>query len=250
MNRYKIIIEYLGTNFHGWQRQKNKISIQEILENALRKLLQENIRTTVSGRTDAGVHAKAQVVHFDTNKIMTLDRMLLGINYYLLKEKNGDKVSVKKITKVNFDFNARFSAKEKIYNYYIVNDVSRDTFMYSRSWWVRKRLDVENMKYAASFLVGKHDFTSFRAKGCQASSPIKTINNIELLKKKNIIKISFAARSFLYNQVRIMTGTLKDIGTGALKPKDLQKILRKKDRRYAGVTAPSKGLILFKITYK
>ena len=250
MNRFKLTLEYLGTHFHGWQRQKNKISIQEILENALYNLFQENIKTVVAGRTDAGVHAKGQVVHFDTTKTLSEDKLLLGANYYLLKEYNGKDVCIRKALKTNNIFNARFSVKRKTYHYIIANDFVRTPFLSDRSWFISKKLNLKKMKLAADNLIGKHDFSSFRAKGCQASSPLKTLDDVKITKVKNIIKINFTARSFLYNQVRIMVGTLKEVGLEKIDPFEIKNILKKKDRSLAGVTAPPKGLTLEKICYK
>ncbi len=250
MVRYKITIEYLGTNFSGWQIQKNVRTIQETIENAVAKILQERVTLTVAGRTDAGVHAEGQVAHLDAFKKICSRKLLLGINYYLKKEKHGEDISVKKVEKVNEKFNARFSAVNKTYKYKIFNKHFRSPLNQKDSWWVRQQIDVNDMIVASNFLLGKHDFTSFRAAGCQANSPLKTLSKINIKKNNNIISISFTARSFLYNQVRIMAGTLKDVGTGLIKPLDLKNIIISKDRCRAGTTAPAKGLILLNVSYK
>ena len=250
MVRYKVVIEYLGTNFRGWQKQKNVSTVQETIENAAAKILQEKVNLTVAGRTDAGVHAEGQVAHLDCSKKICSSKILLGINFYLRNEKYGEDISIKKVEKVNEEFNARFSALNKTYKYKIFNKHFSSPLNQKNSWWVKQKLNVKDMMQASNFLLGKHDFTSFRAVGCQAKSPIKTLSKISITKKKNIITISFTARSFLYNQVRIMSGTLKDVGTGLVKPKELKNIISAKNRSGAGSTAPAKGLTLLKVNYK
>lgn len=250
MVRYKIVIEYLGTNFCGWQKQKNVSTVQETIENAAAKILQEKVNLTVAGRTDAGVHAEGQVAHLDCSKKICSSKILLGINFYLRAEKYGEDISIKKVEKVNEEFNARFSVLNKTYKYKIFNKHFRSPLNQKDSWWVKQKINIKDMMRASNFLLGKHDFTSFRSVGCQAKSPIKTLSTIGITKKKNIITISFTARSFLYNQVRIMSGTLKDVGTGLVKPMELKNIINAKNRSKAGSTAPAKGLTLFKVNYK
>ena len=250
VKRYKIVIEYLGTNFSGWQKQKNNISIQEVFEKAARKLLQEDINSVVAGRTDSGVHASGQVVHFDINKNIEDSKLLLGLNYHLSKIRNGSDISVKKVKKKSLNFSARFSARRKHYQYKIHNANYRSPLLSETSWWVRKKLDVELMKLAANNLIGNNNYNSFRAKGCQASSPIKTINDVKIIKLKNLITINFIARSFLYKQVRIMVGTLRDVGLGYIKHDEIKNIISKKNRQYAGITAPARGLTLTRVYYK
>ena len=249
MPRYKLTLEYIGTNFSGWQKQKNSYSVQEAVERAAIKLLQQKIDLVVAGRTDAGVHAEGQVAHLDVDKIFCVRKMHLGINFHLLNEKFGREISVKKITKVNNNFSARFSAKKKLYQYIIFNCTYRSAILYNKSWWVRRSLNLEKMIEGSKYLIGSHDFSSFRAKGCQASSPLRTIDNIKISKKKNLIKLSFLAKSFLYNQVRIMVGTLKNVGTKEVPPEEIKNILERKNRQHAGITAPSRGLTLKRVTY-
>ncbi|MAJ24615.1 MAG: tRNA pseudouridine(38-40) synthase TruA [Rickettsiales bacterium] len=249
MTRFKLTIEYDGANFIGWQKQKKGHSIQETIEKAAKKLLQENVSLVVAGRTDTGVHAENQIAHLDISKNLNLKNILLGLNFYISKEKHGTCISIKRVSRVSGEFNARFSAKKKVYNYKIFNKEYRSPINSKNTWWVTKKLDVLNMKKAASFLEGRHDFSSFRASGCQASSPIRTMEKVFIKKNKNIITIQFTARSFLYNQVRIMAGTLKDVGTGLLTPETFRKILKNKKRSLAGITAPAKGLTLKKVSY-
>ena len=249
MPRYKLILEYLGTNFSGWQKQKNTYSIQETLEIAAYRLLQEKINLVVAGRTDSGVHAERQVAHFDLKKKFCCRKIQLGINFHLMRIKFGKDISVKKVSKVSANFNARFSAKKKLYQYLIYNSICRSPLLYDKTWWVRQKLDCKKMLDASHYLLGAHNFSSFRSKGCQSFSPLKTLENVNVSKSKNIVKLSFLAKSFLYNQVRIMVGTLKDVGTGLISVEDMKKIINKKNRKYAGATAPSKGLILKRVSY-
>ena len=249
MTRYKLTLEYIGTNFSGWQRQVNSYSVQEALEKAAKKLLQKKIDLVVAGRTDSGVHAEGQVAHLDLDKPFCERKIHLGINFHLLNEKYGKDISVKKVTKVSKSFNARFSAKKKLYQYLIYNCSYRSAIYHKTSWWIKKKIDLEKIIESSKYLIGSHDFTSFRAKGCQANSTFRTIENIKISKEKKIIKLNFLAKSFLYNQVRIMVGTLNEIGTSSLSPIEIKKILEKKDRKYAGITAPSRGLTLKKVIY-
>ena len=249
MPRYKLTIEYNGTNFIGWQKQKKGFSIQGTIEKAAKNFLQREVDLTVAGRTDAGVHAEAQVAHLDIFKKLKIKNILFGLNFYLSKEKFGQDISIKKVNKVDANFNARFGAKKKTYKYKIYNNESRSPMHAYNTWWVSQKLNIVDMKKASKYLLGNHDFSSFRASGCQALSPVKTLDKIAIIKKKNIITLTFTARSFLYNQVRIMTGTLKDVGSGLINPIALKRILQKKKRTSSGVTAPSKGLTLYKVYY-
>ena len=249
MPRYKLTIEYNGTNFIGWQKQKKGFSIQGTIEKAAKNFLQSEVDLIVAGRTDAGVHADAQVAHLDIFKKLKIKNILFGLNFYLSKEKFGEDISIKKVNKVDADFNARFNAKKKTYKYKIYNNESRSPMHAYNTWWVSQKLNILDMKKASKYLLGNHDFSSFRASGCQAISPIKTLDKIAIIKKKNIITLTFTARSFLYNQVRIMTGTLKDAGSGLINPVALKRILQKKKRSSSGITAPSKGLTLYKVYY-
>ena len=249
MPRYKLTIEYNGTNFIGWQKQKKGFSIQGTIEKAAKNFLQSEVDLIVAGRTDAGVHAEAQVAHLDIFKKLKIKNILFGLNFYLSKEKFGEDISIKKVNKVDANFNARFGAKKKTYKYKIYNNESRSPMHAYNTWWVSQKLNIVDMKKASKYLLGNHDFSSFRASGCQALSPIKTLDKIAIIKKKNIITLTFTARSFLYNQVRIMTGTLKDVGSGLINPIALKRILQKKKRTSSGVTAPSKGLTLYKVYY-
>ena len=195
------------------------------------------------------MHAEAQVAHLDIFKKLKIKNILFGLNFYLSKEKFGEDISIKKVNKVDANFNARFGAKKKTYKYKIYNNESRSPMHAYNTWWVSQKLNIVDMKKASKYLLGNHDFSSFRASGCQAISPIKTLDSIAIIKKKNIITLTFTARSFLYNQVRIMSGTLNGVGSGLLNPLALKRILQKKKRSGSGVTAPSKVLTLYKVYY-
>ena len=184
MPRYKLTIEYNGTNFIGWQKQKKGFSIQGTIEKAAKNFLQSEVDITVAGRTDAGVHADAQVAHLDIFKKLKIKNILFGLNFYLSKEKFGEDISIKKVNKVDANFNARFGAKKKIYKYKIYNNKSRSPMHAYNTWWVSQKLNIFDMKKASKYLLGNHDFSSFRASGCQSISPIKTLDKIGVIKKK------------------------------------------------------------------
>ena len=249
MARYKINIEYDGTNLVGWQKQKNGISVQEILENALFKLTGEKKIIQGAGRTDAGVHALNQVAHFDIIKKIKTDALRDGLNSHIKNLYKKYKVSVLECKKVKKNFNARFDAKERTYLYEILDRRSPPAIQNKKIWHVKKKLDEKLMKKAAKVLVGKHDFTSFRSTDCQAKSPIKTINSIKIIRKSSKIEIWIKAKSFLHNQVRIIVGTLMIVGKEKWKIKDIERALKSKKRGSAGQTAPAWGLFLYSVKY-
>ena len=249
MTRYKINIEYDGTNLVGWQKQKNGLSVQEILEKSLFKLAGESIAIQGAGRTDVGVHALNQVAHFDLNKKIKLDSIRDGLNFYIKNLYKKNKVSILKCKKVKKNFNARFDAKERTYLYKILDRKSPPTLQNKRVWHVKKKLNDKLMKKAAKLLEGKHDFTSFRSTECQSKSPVKTINSIKIYRKSSEIEIWIKAKSFLHNQVRIIAGTLFMIGKDKINKKDLEKIIKLKKRGSAGQTAPAHGLFLYSVKY-
>ena len=249
MARYKINIEYDGTNLVGWQKQKNGISIQEIIENSLYKLTGEKIKIQGAGRTDAGVHALNQVAHFDLKKKIKTDSIRDGLNFHIKNLYKRYKVSILKCKKVKKKFNARFDAKERTYLYKILDRRSPPTIQNKRVWHVKKKLDDKLMKKVAKVLVGKHDFTSFRSTECQSKSPIKTINSIKIFRKSSEIEIWIKAKSFLHNQCRIIAGTLMMVGKGKWKKEDVENALKAKKRGAAGQTAPAWGLFLYSVKY-
>lgn len=245
--RYKIVIEYDGTDLLGWQKQLDGPSVQEYLEKAIYGFLQQTTEVYGAGRTDAGVHALAQVAHFDLELSVDEFKIREAMNAHLRTMEAP--VSILNVEAVGDDFNARFSAKGRSYIYRITNRRAPLVLDKNRSWWVYVPLDVEKMREGAKFLLGNHDFSSFRAAKCQAKSPIKTLDKIDIEQNGENITFYVEARSFLHHQVRNMVGTLKMVGDGHLKPEDIKNILESKDRTKAGPTAPAQGLYLSKIMY-
>ena len=245
--RYKIVIEYDGTDLLGWQKQLDGPSVQEYLEKAIYGFLQQTTEVYGAGRTDAGVHALAQVAHFDLELPVDEFKIREAMNAHLRTMEAP--VSILNVEAVDDDFNARFSAKGRSYIYRITNRRAPLVLDKNRSWWVYVPLDVEKMREGAKFLLGNHDFSSFRAAKCQAKSPIKTLDKIDIEQNGENITFYVEARSFLHHQVRNMVGTLKMVGDGHLKPEDIKNILESKDRTKAGPTAPAQGLYLSKIMY-
>lgn len=247
--RYKITIEYDGTNTLGWQRQLDGPSIQEYLETAICRLdkHQQNIFVQGAGRTDCGVHALAQVAHFDISREIEGWRLRDAINFHL-RSQNAPVVVIE-AEQVDDSFNARFSAKGRAYIYRILNRRSPSALNTNRVWWVPVSLDIQKMQQGASYLLGHHDFSSFRASACQAKSPLKTLDKLEICKQGDEIIFCIEAKSFLHHQVRNMVGTLKMVGDGSISPEKIKEILTAKDRKSAGPTAPACGLYLSKVWY-
>lgn len=253
--RYKITVEYDGTNLLGWQWQPDGDSAQGFLEHAVRKAFARFVAQNVSdgslvwgaGRTDAGVHALAQVAHFDLDLDIEDWKMREALDANL--RDLGAPVSVVDVEKVDENFHARFSAKGRGYIYRILNRRAPTVLLQNRVWWVPVPLDIEKMRQASKCLLGKHDFTSFRAAACQAKSPIKTLDKLEIIQKDEEIIFEVEARSFLHHQVRNFVGTLKMVGDGQFQEKDVQRILEARDRKQAGVTAPACGLYLNFVRY-
>ena len=247
MPRIKLEIEYDGTGFVGWQKQENGVSVQNLIENALLKAIGQRVNLYVAGRTDAGVHAIRQVAHFDykATKKLEIKNFSEAINFYI---KNYP-ISILNTEQVTQKFHARFSAKSRVYLYRISNRRSKVALDRNRVWLLRKPLNIISMKKAAKFLIGKHDFNSFRSVHCQARSSIKSLKNIEIKRKQEELRITLTAPSFLHNQVRIIVGTLKMVGEGKIKPKDMLAILKGCDRKLSGPTAPANGLYFVEAKY-
>ena len=245
MSKYKIIIEYDGTEFVGWQSQDNGSSIQKSIEDAIGKLSNEKVTVFGAGRTDSGVHAKGQVAHFEISKNLAADNIRDGINQYLRPLP----IAILKVEKATNDFHARFSAKQRIYQYSIINRRSPLTFQRQLAWIIYKNLDIEKIKQAALFFEGKHDFNAFRSIDCQSSTSVKTIDYCSVVNDQELITVLVAAKSFLHSQVRIMIGTLVNVGQGKIQPSDVRQIIEMKDRDKAGVTAPAHGLYLKEVIY-
>ncbi len=246
MYRYQILIEYVGTNFIGWQIQSKGKSIQKLIQIKISNLLKQKINLIGSGRTDAGVHAICQSAHFDCKKkIEKLDNFLKSLNYFL----NNQLISIIKIKKRNLNFHARFSAKQRIYRYVIFNRISKPSIEKDRVWHIRKKLDIKLMKRGAKKLLGVHDFSTFRSSNCSAKSPIKTITSIKIKATKNRIEIIFKSKSFLQHQVRSMVGCLKYLGEAKWDLKKFEKIFKSKKRILCAPPAPAHGLFLEKVIY-
>ena len=246
MFRYQILIEYVGTNFRGWQIQKKGKTIQGLIQEKISKLLKEKIILFGSGRTDTGVHALEQSAHFDCeNKIIQTDRFLKSINHFLNKEG----VTILKIRKKNNDFHARFSAKMRIYKYIIINRISGPVLDKDKGWHVMKKLDLVIMKKGAKKLIGTKDFSTFRASSCRAKSPIKTMKFVKIKSSKNRIEIEFRSQSFLQQQVRSMVGCLKYLGENKWSLKRFENVMKSKKRILCAPPAPAEGLYLARVIY-
>jgi tRNA pseudouridine38-40 synthase len=245
MPRYRLTLEYDGTPFVGWQRQDNGRSVQGALEAAIAKLSGEQMTVTGAGRTDAGVHALGQVAHFDLVKTFEPGKVRDALNYHL----RPDPVSVLEASVVDDQFHARFSATARHYLFRILNRRSPPALDAGKVWHVSPTLEAEAMHAAAQFLVGPHDFTTFRAAECQAQSPVKTLDRLDVSQRGEEIHIEASARSFLHHQIRSFAGTLKLVGEGKWQPRDVKKALEARDRSACGPVAPPEGLYLVRINY-
>jgi len=242
--RIALGIEYDGTAYNGWQRQRTGHGVQERLETALSTVADEPVEVICAGRTDTGVHASGQVVHFDTTSKREDRGWLLGANTNL-----PDDVSVTWARHVDERFHARFSATARTYQYLILNRLERSALYRHRAWWVYDALNVGAMQEAATALIGQHDFSGFRAAGCQASTAIREITALTLDKKGDFILLEVTANAFLQHMVRNITGTLVAIGRGDERPGWAAEILAGKDRREGGMAAPPHGLTLVSVEY-
>jgi tRNA pseudouridine38-40 synthase len=245
VTRFKLTLEYDGGAFVGWQRQDNGPSVQQALEEAVVKFCGETVQTVAAGRTDAGVHARGQVVHVDLAKATTPEQVRDALNFHLKPAP----VSILAAEVAAVDFHARFSAKARLYRYRIVNRRAPLAIDRGRAWLVGTPLDAAAMHDAAQLLVGHHDFTSFRAALCQAASPMKTLDVLEVTRAGEEVQIRARARSFLHHQVRNMVGTLKLVGEGRWSKDDVARALAARDRSAAGPTAPAEGLYLMEVWY-
>ncbi|MDP3042416.1 MAG: tRNA pseudouridine(38-40) synthase TruA [Candidatus Omnitrophota bacterium] len=251
MRNIKLTIEYAGTHYYGWQVQNGKKAdyranktIQHVLEQVLKKILQENIQLTVAGRTDSGVHALGQVANFKSASRMPLARLHWAINCLLPKD-----IKVTRIKNVGLDFNSRFSAKSKLYRYTILNRKYSSALLANRVHFFNHPLDIRLMRREAKVLLGRHNFTSFQAADTRQHNPLRTIKRIKVSKDKDLLHIDIQADSFLYNMVRNIAGTLLEIGRGRFPKGSMEKILKARNRKLAGPTLPAKGLFLVKVRY-
>ena len=245
MTRYKLTLEYDGTPFVGWQRQKNGISVQQNLEEAITGFCGETVSISAAGRTDAGVHACAQVAHADIEKQVTPDIVRDALNHYL----KPSPISILQACVVAPDFHARFDAVKRHYLYRILNRRAPPALERGRVWHAPAALDVAAMDDAAQSLVGHHDFTTFRAAGCQAKSPIKTLDSFQVTQVADEIHFSISARSFLHTQVRSLVGTLRKVGESKWTGRQVDQALKACDRAQCGPLAPPYGLYLLKVDY-
>ena len=246
MFRYQILIEYVGTNFRGWQIQKKGKTIQGLIQQKISKILKEKIILIGSGRTDTGVHAIGQSAHFDCkSEIENLDKFLKSINYFL----NRDLISILKIKKRSSYFHSRFSAKMRIYKYIIINRIGGPVLDKERGWHVTNDLNLPMMKKAAKKLVGTKDFSTFRASSCRAKTPIKTMKSVKVKSRINKIEIEFQSKSFLQQQVRSMVGCLKYVGEKKWSVKKFNAVMNKKKRILCAPPAPPEGLYLARVIY-
>jgi tRNA pseudouridine38-40 synthase len=245
MTRFKLLLEYNGGPYVGWQRQKNGHSVQAALETAARAFCGKDIAVHGAGRTDAGVHALGQVAHIDIAQDRDAETVLDALNHFLIDEP----IVVLAAEAVNGEFHARFSATGRHYRYRILNRRPRPAVNRGQVWWVPTVLDVEAMNDAAQELIGEHDFTSFRATLCQAKSPVKSIEKLTVRRDGEEILIEVSARSFLHHQVRNIAGTLSLVGKGKWTRKDVADALAARERAAGGPTAPADGLYLVRVDY-
>ena len=245
MPRYRLTLEYDGTPFAGWQRQADRPSVQQALEAAIAGFSAESITTQAAGRTDAGVHALGQVVHFDLARQWDANRIREALNFHL----KPNPVAVIEALAVGPEFEARFSALARHYEYLILNRRARPALEEDRVWHVAVGLDADAMHEAAQLLLGEHDFTTFRDSQCQAKSPVKTLDAMAVRREADHVVITVSARSFLHRQVRSRVGSLKLVGDGKWRPQQLREALDARDRARCGPIAPAAGLYLAKVDY-
>jgi len=253
MRNFKLKIEYDGTHYYGWQVQngkkarasyRNSQTIQHVLEQTLNKILQEDIKLTVAGRTDSGVHALAQVANFKSSSRMPLEKLRWALNCLLPED-----IKVTRIKNVGLDFNSRFCAKSKFYRYTILNRKYSSALLANRVYFFHHHLDLGLMRREARVLLGRHNFTSFQATETRQRSPVRTIKLIKISKDKDLLHIDIQADSFLYNMARSIAGTLLEIGRGRFPQGSMKNILKARNRKLAGPTLPARGLYLVKVKY-
>lgn len=243
MTRYRVNLEYDGTDLIGWQENRQGPSVQSIIKDAIEKFCGLRPDVVAAGRTDSGVHAISMTAHFDLSSDNEANTVMRALNFYLTNQP----VSVLSCERVSDDFNARFSCVARHYKYVVLNRSAAPVLNKNRVYWVPRTLDIDAMRTAAARLVGNHDFTSFRASECQAKSPIKTLDRVEITRNGDEIVFEFSARSFLHHMVRNLVGTLVEIGLG--KPYDIDEIFAAKNRSAAGPTAPASGLYFVRADY-
>ena len=246
MYNYLIKIEYVGTNFVGWQTQRNGVAIQDKIELALKKILKKKVKIVGAGRTDKGVHAYGQFANFKVEKkIFLKEKFLKSINFFL----RNDLISIINIKKVSPKFHARFSAKQRIYEYKIINRKSSLSIDFNKAWHIERKLDLNLLKRGSKILEGKHDFSTFQASSCTSKSSIKKIENTYVKKSGDIITLKFQSKSFLQNQVRSMVGSLKYLAEKKWSMKKFKAVFKSKKRSLCAPPAPACGLYLINVKY-
>lgn len=244
MRNIKLTIEYDGKDFNGWQKQPNKLNIQGEIERAIELITGEQVDLTASGRTDAGVHALAQVANFKTNSTLPIEKFAVAINSKLKKS-----IRIQKAEEVNERFHSRYNCKQKTYRYIINNSEQGSAIYRNLEYYVPVKLNVEEMKKAIKYFEGEHDFKGFKASGTSSKSSVRTIYKTNIIEDGERIKIELTGNGFLYNMVRIISGTLVDVGLGKIKPEEITSIIESKDRTRAGKTLPPYALYLVKVEY-
>lgn len=242
--RFKLIVEYDGTDYHGWQVQPNGLTIQAVLENAITRMLGESSRVTAAGRTDAGVHARGQVVSFSLQRATSVETLLGGLNALTPRD-----ISITSVELVADDFDPRRTARSRVYTYCMWNAPWPSPFWRRYAWHVARPLDSERMRAAAAYLVGEHDLTSFQAAGCDAQHPVRRVLRSELDQADHLITYTIEATAFLRHMVRNIVGTLVEVGFAERPVTDLPDLLAARDRTRAGPTAPACGLCLTQVKY-
>lgn len=246
MRNIKLTIEYDGKDFNGWQKQPNKLNIQGTIEQAITRITGEEVELNASGRTDSGVHALGQVANFKTNINIPIEKIAIALNSNLKKS-----IRIIKAEEVEEKFHSRLSCKRKTYRYIINNSEFSSAIYRNIETHIPQRLDIENMKIASRFFEGEHDFKAFKASGTSSKSSVRTIYKAEVKEMyNNRIYIELTGNGFLYNMVRIISGTLVDVGTHKINPEDIKNIIEAKDRNLAGKTLPPQGLYLVSVEYK
>ncbi len=244
MKRIMLTVAYNGTNYHGWQIQNNGITVQETLQNAIEKVLSKSVTVHGCSRTDAGVHAKMFCCHLDCDDNIPFDAFLRGVNSVLPPD-----IAILKCEDVANDFHARFNAKGKTYVYNILNSNKKDPFLMPFVWQIERPLDIEKMNEFCKTLIGTHDFYGFSSSGRTVENTIRTVSECSVTKENDIVKLKITGDGFLYNMVRIITGTAVDVSDGRLDTQCAFSVFETKSREMAGVTAPPQGLFLEKVYY-
>ena len=245
MRNIKLTIEYDGREFNGWQKQPNKLNIQGNIEKVISDITKEEIEIIGSGRTDAGVHALGQVANFKTNSAIPIEKFAIAINSRLKKS-----IVIKKAEEVDERFHSRYNCKQKTYRYIINNSETGSAIYRNLEYNIKNHLDVEKMQEASKYFVGEHDFSAFKASGTSSKSSVRTIYSAKVEKEGERIIIELTGNGFLYNMVRIISGTLVEVGLGKIKPEQIPEIIQSKNRQNAGKTLPPYGLYLVEVNYK